>query len=338
MQDEPNNGQQLPAAAPAPVAAERYQTYPAQRAKLSMIATPLGNLGDLSERVVHALLNVDELWCEDTRHTLALLQAIQRDWPAKYASLMGDVPERFPRLKRVDQHTADADIRRGLESAAASGQWIGMVSDAGTPGVSDPGGKVTQLATHFPLIRIEPIPGPSAVSALVSIAGFEENSFVFKGFLPRSESETVDLLDRLKSSGVSRNWIFFESPNRIRDSIRVFRRWNAAQPFQADFLFAKELTKLHESVYRGRGDAFFEGLDSNDLDDRGEWCAAVILPKSYVIEEKSESDWEVALECLIVAEISPKVATSIVVQRFSVAKNLAYRRATELQRELGKKN
>ena len=196
---------------------------------------------------------------------------------------------------------------------------------------------MTQLATHFPQLRIEPIPGPSAVSALVSIAGFEENSFVFKGFFPRVEAEIHELLNQLKSSGASRNWIFFESPNRIRDTIRSLRKWSAAQPFQAEFVFVKELTKLHESVYRGWGEAFFESLDSNDLDERGEWSVAVILPKSYVIEEKAEADWEVALECLILAEISPKIATSIVVQRFSVAKNLAYRRATEFQRASSKK-
>lgn len=328
MQDDAHNGQELPGGAELPLAASSYHTYPAQRAKVSLIATPLGNLGDLSERVIHALFHVDELWCEDTRHTLALLQAIQRDRSAS---------EKLPRLKRVDQYTDAKELRRALENVAASGQWIGVVSDAGTPGVSDPGGLVTQLATHFPQIRIEPIPGPSAVSALVSIAGFEENSFVFKGFFPRSESEIVELLNTLKTSGASRNWIFFESPNRIKDTIKVLSAWSAAQRFTAQFVFAKELTKLHESVYRGWGREFFESLNSNDLDDRGEWCVSVILPKSYLTKEKTESDWELALECLIQAEIGPKEASSIVVQRFSVAKNLAYRKAIEMEKSSHKK-
>lgn len=303
----------------------RYHTYPAQRAKLSMIATPIGNLDDLTPRARNALLNADELWCEDTRHTLALLQAITKN----------EVQAReFPRLRRLDQHTDEKQIKRWLEEVSAGGQWIGVVTDAGTPGVSDPGGLVTHLIPQFPLIRLEPIPGPSAVSAMASIAGFEENAFIFKGFFPRREDEIVELLNELKNSGATRNWIFFESPNRIRDTFTALSKWSAEQAFVPEFVFAKELTKLHESVYRGAGADFFESLQSKELDERGEWVIAVILPKSYVKSEKTESDWELALECLIQAQISPKEATSIIVQRFSVAKNLAYKTALEMQKKI----
>ncbi|MBS1958146.1 MAG: 16S rRNA (cytidine(1402)-2'-O)-methyltransferase [Bdellovibrionales bacterium] len=328
MSDQSDNRQNLPShAGQTSIAATLYHTYPAQRAKVSMIATPIGNLGDLSERVVDALFAVDELWCEDTRRTLALLQAILKEHPERANA-------ELPKLKRLDQHTTEKEIRKMLEQVAVTGQWIGVVTDAGTPGVSDPGGLVTALVTHYPLIRLEPVPGPSAVSAMTSIAGFEENSFVFRGFFPRSESETIELLNALKDAGITRNWIFFESPNRIQDTIKALRKWSESQEFDADFVFAKELTKLHESIWRGRGRKFFDLLNSKDLDTRGEWVVAVILPKSYVRTEKSESSWELALECLIQAEISPKAATTIVVQRFSVAKNLAYKVALEIQKKM----
>jgi 16S rRNA (cytidine1402-2'-O)-methyltransferase len=305
--------------------------------KISMIATPLGNLGDLSERVIHALWNVDELWCEDTRHTQALLQAIQNQAIQNRASAPA-----MPRLRRFDQHTEEKELRVWLRAVQEKGQWIGVVSDAGTPGVSDPGGLLTRLISEYPSIKLEPIPGPSAVSALVSIAGFEENSFLFQGFFPREKRDLLKLLNELKDSGLSRNWIFFESPQRIEETWRVLEEWTRVE-FEdlaqaPHFVFAKELTKLHETVWRGQGLEIFQRLQSELPDTRGEWCVAVILPKSYVIPKKIESDWVLALECLLLAKISPKMATQIVVQRFSIAKNLAYRQALELQKRLEQKN
>src|SRR4051812_38674708 len=107
-----------------------YQTHPAQRAKISMIATPIGNLSDLTSRAIHALEHCSELWCEDTRHTQNLLNALQ-------INRSGDQG----RLKRFDQHTVEKDIIKLLERVQEQGQWIGVVTDAGTPGVSDPGAK-----------------------------------------------------------------------------------------------------------------------------------------------------------------------------------------------------
>jgi 16S rRNA (cytidine1402-2'-O)-methyltransferase len=306
MSEPDHNGQNVPS----------YHTHPAQKAKVSMIATPLGNLQDLSPRVRHALTSADELWCEDTRHTLALLQAIQAP--------------RIPMLRRLDQHSDPKEVCYWLEKAEQSGQWIGVVTDAGTPGVSDPGGLVVKLVTQFPMIRIEAIPGPSAVSALASIAGFEENSFIFKGFFPRSESEILSTLDSLRDADQTRNWIFFESPHRIEATLEALSKWETP----AEYVFAKELTKVHETVIRGSGPELWKLIKAGSWDWRGEWCVAVILPKSCVIQKKTQSDWELALECLIAAKIGPKEAIQHLMQRFSVAKNLAYRKAIEIQKKM----
>ncbi len=284
-----------------------------------MIATPIGNLSDISPRVEQLLMSVDEIWCEDTRHTLALLNAIS-------------IEKR--RLKRVDQHTTTAELMKFLEQVQQSGQHIGVVTDAGTPGLSDPGAAISELIVNFPGIRLEPIPGPSAVSAFVSIAGLSGNSFLFQGFFPRSEGDAAELLNHLKDASVTPNWIFFESPNRIRDTVSTLRTWSETLDFIPKFIFAKELTKMHETLYIGEGPAFLQWLHGEAFDERGEWVLGIVLPKDCVKIKKDESEWQLTLECLLDGGISTKDAAQIIAGRFSVAKKLAYNNALEYQKKL----
>ena len=284
-----------------------------------MIATPIGNLSDISPRVEQLLMSVDEIWCEDTRHTAALLNAIS-------------IEKR--RLKRVDQHITPAELAKMLEQVEQGGQHIGVVTDAGTPGLSDPGALISELISYYPGIRLEPIPGPSAVSAFVSVAGLSGNSFLFQGFFPRSESDALKLLTHLKDADVSHNWIFFESPNRIRDSLAVLSKWAESLDFTPKFILAKELTKIHETLYLGEGLAFLQWLQGQTFDERGEWVLGIVLPKDCVKIKKDEADWQLTLECLLIAGISTKDASQIVASRFSVAKNLAYQSAIEYQKKL----
>lgn len=298
-----------------------YRTYPAQRARISMIATPIGNLTDITLRAQELLERVDELWCEDTRHTQALLSALSIS---------------NPRLKRVDQHTSESELRKLLARVEAGGQWIGVVTDAGTPGVSDPGAMIAQMIGEFPGIRLESVPGASAVSAWVSIAGISGNSFIFQGFFPRTAKEAVELLNDLKSSSTSPNWIFFESPHRIKETIATLSAWCEALDFTPKFVFAKELTKLHESIFSGVGKDFLTELAHQGFDERGEWVFGIILPKDCVRSQADQAGWELALECLISAEISPKAATDVIIEKFPIAKNLAYKKALELQKKIKK--
>jgi 16S rRNA (cytidine1402-2'-O)-methyltransferase len=283
-----------------------------------MIATPIGNLGDLGLRAREILNAVDEIWCEDTRHTRNLLSA-------------SGVAQKT--LRRVDQHISDEALRGLLSRVQREGLWVGVVSDAGTPGLSDPGARMVQLLPEVPEIRLEPVPGPSALSALVSIGGFVGNSFIFQGFFPRTEPAALELLDQLRGAALTPNWIFFESPHRIREAGATLERWCRERALSPEFVFAKELTKVHERIHRGAGASFLKILQDPDLDVRGEWVFGVILSKEYLISQRPTEEWESALECLVLAGVSPKVAAQVVSGRFSVAKNLAYKRALDLQKK-----
>lgn len=283
-----------------------------------MIATPIGNLSDVSFRAEDTLQKVDELWCEDTRHSQALLNALK---------------VQNKKLRRVDQHTKDSEMKKLLTHVEMAGQWIGVVTDAGTPGLSDPGTQIADLISEFPGIKLEPIPGPSALSAFISIAGLHSNSFCFQGFFPRHGTEAIQLLNDLKDHAVSPNWIFFESPNRIAETMSTLETWSKGLDFTPKFIFAKELTKIHETLYMGEGEIFLQWLREQGFDERGEWVFAVTLPKNYVKIKKDVAEWEVTLECLIQAGISTKDAAQIVMGRFSVAKNLAYKVALEISKK-----
>jgi 16S rRNA (cytidine1402-2'-O)-methyltransferase len=283
-----------------------------------MTATPIGNLGDLSDRALRTLEEADEIWCEDTRHTQALLNAVSID---------------KKRLKRVDQHTEGAVLRPMLKRVEEEGLRVAVVTDAGTPGLSDPGALIMTLSVEYPGIRFEPIPGPSAVTAMVSLGGFDGNSYSFHGFFPRSESEGLELLNELKNSNLSLNHIFFESPNRIADTLKVFQMFCEATEIKPKFVFAKELTKIHETVFAGQGLDFLQWLQAQGFDERGEWVLALTLPRDCLKNKKDTSDWELALDCLLEAGISAKTASQLIVGRFSVAKNLAYKTALEKQKK-----
>jgi 16S rRNA (cytidine1402-2'-O)-methyltransferase len=298
-----------------------YSTHPGQRGRISMIAVPIGNLSDMTPRAIETILACDELWCEDTRHTQALLNALKIEGR---------------RFRRVDQHVDENELGRWLDRVEEEGQRIGVLTDAGTPGISDPGAKVIELVFKRPGIRVEPIAGVSAVSAFVSVAAFQENSFLFRGFFPRETKDQLELLTELKGSAGSRNWIFFESPNRIRETLGALKTWSEGLEFAPHFILAKELTKMHETLYAGDGAQFLEHLLQQHFDERGEWVFSVTIPKDCVKNEKDETSWALTLECLIAAGISTKDAAHVVSERFPIAKNLAYKESLEIQKKMKK--
>ncbi len=284
-----------------------------------MIATPIGNLSDLSLRALETISDCDELWCEDTRHTQNLLNAMKIE---------------HKRLRRVDQHTPVDEIRQLLKKVEEQGQHIGVVTDAGTPGISDPGAKVVELVTTFPGIRLEPIPGPSAVSSVLSVVGLEQNSFSFQGFFPRETPAALELLTLLQDDPLHRSFVFFESPNRIRATLELLASWSKGLEFTPKFFLAKEMSKIHETFYTGLGSDFLEHLLHQAFDERGEWVLVLLIPKDYVKNKKDQESWELTLECLISAGISTKDASSLISGRFSIAKKLAYAAALEIQKKM----
>ncbi len=196
---------------------------------LTLVATPIGNLSDLSPRAVEALAGADLVCCEDTRRTGSLL---------KHAGV------RAAELKRVDEHTEFEAIPAVLDRLSA-GEQIVLVSDAGTPGVSDPGERLVSAAISADH-EVTTIPGPvAAISALVA-SGLPTGRFVFEGFLARKGRARDEQVAAI--AGERRTVVLYESPNRVAATLMLL-----AERCGADrrAVVARELTKLHEEFRRG---------------------------------------------------------------------------------------
>jgi 16S rRNA (cytidine1402-2'-O)-methyltransferase len=207
---------------------------------LYIVATPIGNLEDISRRAVRVLGQVDLIACEDTRHTRKLLSHLG----IRNVALTSYYREREQRktAKLIEK------LRNGLE--------IALVSDAGTPAVSDPGAFLVRAAREKGL-KVEAIPGPSALITAVAAAGLTENSFYFGGFLPSARGTRTKFLRRLVRLDCA--LVFYESPRRIKkslqDCLEVFGNREA--------LLFKELTKIHERCFAGTLAGIIDQLDDN---------------------------------------------------------------------------
>ena len=209
--------------------------------RLILVATPIGNLGDLSQRAVEVLAAADLIACEDTRRTGRLLQ---------HAGITG------ASLVRVDQHTEDRASGRIVDRLAGGGM-VAVVTDAGTPGISDPGERLVRrvLGEGF---EVSVVPGPSAPVAALVVSGLPTDRWCMEGFLPRKGAARTDRLAELAVE--ERTMVFFESPNRLAGTLAD--RGMVREPGQTgqacgafgagrQVAVARELTKLHEEVWRG---------------------------------------------------------------------------------------
>ena len=197
------------------------------KAVLFVIATPIGNLKDISERMIETLKECDVIACEDTRHTLGLLTHAGIHKP----------------LLRYDEHSHDRQSQQILR-LLEQGKKVGLVSDAGTPGLSDPGARLVKLVREkkFPVV---PIPGPSALIAALSGSGLGSDGFVFLGFLPRKKGPA---LKRLRQAlGLGKTVAVFESPFRIVATLE----WLEELVPGPWVIVARELTKIHEEYVEG---------------------------------------------------------------------------------------
>jgi len=196
--------------------------------RLDVVGTPIGNLGDLSPRAREALAQADLVAAEDTRRTGQMLASIGVS----------------ARLVSVHDYNEAARIE-GLVAQLREGNVIALVSDAGTPLLSDPGFALVRAAAAAG-IEVRTIPGASALTAALSIAGLATDRFVFEGFLPARAVERRESLARLATE--TRTLVFFEAPHRIADTLAdLAAAFGEARPA----VIARELTKLHETVYRG---------------------------------------------------------------------------------------
>lgn len=198
--------------------------------KLYIVATPIGNLGDITLRALETLKSVDLIVAEDTRRTLKLLNYYQIKKP----------------IISYHQHSRLQKLDYIIEKLSA-GQNIALVCDAGTPGIADPGGFLIKKVIEElgDKVQIIPIPGPSAITAALSISGFPAQKFVFLGYFPKKKGRQT-LLKDLKSE--KRTVIFYESPYRIIKTLRDITE-NLGD---VDIIICRELTKKFEEIFRGK--------------------------------------------------------------------------------------
>jgi 16S rRNA (cytidine1402-2'-O)-methyltransferase len=195
---------------------------------LYVVGTPIGNLEDMTFRAVRILQTVDLIAAEDTRHTGKLLQHFQIQTP----------------LRSYHEHNQSSRIPDLLEQLI-NGKDIALVSDAGMPGISDPGYELVKACVES-AIAVVPIPGACAVITALSAAGLPTDRFIFEGFLPSKSHQRREYLTSWQTE--SRTLVFYESPHRLRDTLADFREiWGP----ERQIVIARELTKLYEEFWRG---------------------------------------------------------------------------------------
>lgn len=219
---------------------------------LHVVATPIGNLGDLSPRALEVLRSVEAICAEDTRHTRQLLSHFGVDRP----------------LVALHEHNEDRQAAQLVERLAA-GQSLALVSDAGTPLVSDPGYRLVRAAREAG-IKVSPVPGPCAAIAALSVAGLASDRFVFEGFLPAKAAARRERLSVLASE--TRTLMFYESSHRIEETLDdLVSTLGAARAA----VLARELTKLFETVLDGSVAELREAVRADPNQRRGEFVLIV---------------------------------------------------------------
>ncbi|HCF70368.1 MAG TPA: 16S rRNA (cytidine(1402)-2'-O)-methyltransferase [Syntrophomonas sp.] len=216
---------------------------------LYICGTPIGNLEDVSIRLLKTLRRVDLIACEDTRHTIKLLNRYKiKKKLVSYHQYSGPKQENY------------------IVAELLSGKTVALVTDAGMPGISDPGLGVIQKAIASG-IKIEVVPGPSAVIAALSMSGMETEGFFFRGFLPARSRQRLTALSEL--AHIKNTLVFYEAPHRLLNTLEdMLGIWG-----DRDLVVARELTKIHEEILRGSISTAVQHFSENV--PRGEFCLVV---------------------------------------------------------------
>lgn len=211
--------------------------------QLVLVATPLGNLGDISRRALELLAKADVVYCEDTRHSRTLFSA-------------NDIPI-HGRLQALHEHN-EASLCEEVVGRIQNGELVVLISDAGTPGISDPGIRVVAAVAEAGL-TVSTVPGPSAVIAALTISGLPTERFCMEGFVPRKRGEREALYAQWARE--RRTIVFYESPQRLVATLNELAEHFADRRVAV----AREITKLHEEVLRGTLRNVADELASRDV-------------------------------------------------------------------------
>lgn len=272
--------------------------------KLFIVATPIGNLADITLRALETLKEVDLILCEDTRVTDILL----KNYNIKKPLL-------------IYNDYSDSNLRANILTKFKEGKNIALVSDAGTPIISDPGYKLVQILQEND-IELTTIPGSCSVIAALTISGIPTDRFMFIGFLPPKKTAKESILNELVE--VKTSIVFFEAANRLIETLN-----SVGQIFlNRQIAVVKEITKLHEQVIKGTAEEIIAYFSNNEDRLRGEMV--VIISQST--SEVSICETEIAdfLKLLLI-EMSVKDAVNIAAEQFKVKKNQLYKLALKIK-------
>ena len=269
------------------------------RGRLQVVATPIGNMGDVSARVRLALEGAAAVAAEDTRHTGMLLQALGIARP----------------LLSLHAHNETQRVPEILARLAA-GETIALVSDAGTPLLSDPGYELVRAAAEAG-IDVEAIPGPSAITTALAVAGLPVSRFCFEGFLPARERERRAHLAQLADE--TRTLVFFEAPHRITATLADLA---AELGNDRRAVVARELTKAHETIYRGTLAELAQRASKEDNFTRGE-ITLVVAGADRAASSVDTALLRRAVD-LLSKELSPSRAAAIAAQLTGATRSEAY--------------
>lgn len=267
-------------------------------AALYIVATPIGNLADMVPRALEVLQSVSLIAAEDTRHSQRLLQ---------HFGIRNQ-------LKAYHDHQGAGGEAYFLQRLQA-GESVALISDAGTPLISDPGYRLVDAALTAG-IKVVPIPGPCAVVAALSVSGLPSDRFSFEGFLPAKAQARLQRLQALAEQ--EQTLIFYEAPHRLLDSLGDMRRAFGAE---REAVLVRELTKLHETVSRKPLADLFEWVAADSNQQRGE---CVVLVRGAQTDGRSvTAEAERALR-LLMQELPLKKAAAVASQLSGVKKNALY--------------
>ncbi len=251
--------------------------------KLYVVATPIGNLNDLTPRMHDALEAADLIAAEDTRVTMKLLSRFELKKPMISCH------------RHNEENRAPQLIARMLEEDLT----VALTCDAGTPGISDPGHLLVRAAWEAG-IPIEPVSGPSAVVTCLSASGFDAREFAFFGFLPREKKALHEKLKSIQKTGIP-VFVLYESPHRVVELVQaIAEEWE-----QAQVCVCSDLTKKFERMYRGYAGSVAEAISANPNADKGEYCMAVDLSEVAAKEEAPKP--EITAELYLLSRLLDQV-------------------------------
>lgn len=274
---------------------------------LYIVSTPIGNLQDISQRSLNILKECDLIACEDSRHTKKLLTHFSIN----------------TQLTSYHEHNENSKSQKLLEELNA-GKDIAIVTDAGSPCVSDPGYRIVKLAISNS-VKVVPVPGPSSVIAALTASGLPSDKFIFLGFLPKTKNQIQKITEQYMREPST--LIFFESPKRIKKTLSYLSEILGNRAASV----CRELTKMHEEIVNGSLDVLSETFNQRD-EIKGE----ITLVIAGFQQDKTESSDELnevvykRLETLNNLGLSLKDSVKVVCEDYSIAKKNVYEKALEI--------